>query len=300
MSSYRDKQDHHHHGGGLRFKPFAKWIPATVSDKLALTFTITSIVGTYFAELFFILPSVLIDLNWILFHGIIGTLLFANMIFSLRGLIGIDTSIRSHMLPSMLRPGWHFCHVCESNVPPRSFHCSSCGICILRRDHHCVFSGSCVGYFNMRHYLSFVGYVTLGGLYATVFNMSFVWDLLGGFNINTFFYHLLPFPFFMLGYLSLMQFLCCIMSIINITGSLLCLVLFINHIGLLRSNQTTYERNHRIKRWDLGNPRWNLEECLSERWIVGLVCPMIRIRLPRDGFDFPSRESFATDSSKNR
>ncbi len=55
---------------------------------------------------------------------------------------------------------------------PASFkHCKVCETCILHMDHHCPFTGGCIGANNYLFFMLFLGYCTLGLLYASL--MSF-------------------------------------------------------------------------------------------------------------------------------
>lgn len=61
---------------------------------------------------------------------------------------------------------WHFCKICQRNVPPRSWHCNICDACILKRDHHCNFVGNCVGHNNQRYFIWFSFYAAIGSAVA--------------------------------------------------------------------------------------------------------------------------------------
>jgi len=55
-------------------------------------------------------------------------------------------------------------------MPPRLFfrHCKVCGTCTAYMDHHCPFTGNCVGAGNFIYFYLFLGYCSLGLLYALV------------------------------------------------------------------------------------------------------------------------------------
>ncbi|KFM60521.1 putative palmitoyltransferase ZDHHC24, partial [Stegodyphus mimosarum] len=205
-----------------------------------------------------------------------------------------DTTTRKIILPSLLKPGWHFCYVCEANSPPRSFHCDKCKTCILKRDHHCAFAGRCIGLKNFRYFLLFLFYLSLGAMYAMLFNMYFIWDVLGGFSFFSVGAHFVPFIFWILGYLSFRVFICTLMSLLSIIGVLCVTYFFFFHLNQMLHNQTTYEHIENIRDYDLG---WknNLVESLGQQWHMVWFLPFVESPLPSDGLSFLSNNSTASD-----
>eukprot|EP00915_Cephaloidophora_sp_WS-2016_P003058 GHVH01004140.1.p1 GENE.GHVH01004140.1~~GHVH01004140.1.p1 ORF type:complete len:448 (+),score=38.99 GHVH01004140.1:143-1486(+) len=57
--------------------------------------------------------------------------------------------------------GMRFCYKCDGPKPPRAHHCSTCGRCILKMDHHCPWMNNCIGMFNLKYFMLFLGYVSL-------------------------------------------------------------------------------------------------------------------------------------------
>jgi len=49
-----------------------------------------------------------------------------------------------------------YCSTCKILRPPRSFHCSTCAMCVEVHDHHCPWVGTCIGYRNIKYFLSFL------------------------------------------------------------------------------------------------------------------------------------------------
>ncbi|GIY64789.1 hypothetical protein CDAR_303101 [Caerostris darwini] len=77
---------------------------------------------------------------------------------------------------------WKYCHFCQINSPPRSYHCPICDECILKRDQHCMFAGCCVGFYNHRYYLMAVVYVMISSLYVSILQWPHVIESVGGYH----------------------------------------------------------------------------------------------------------------------
>ncbi|XP_014673430.1 PREDICTED: probable palmitoyltransferase ZDHHC24 isoform X2 [Priapulus caudatus] len=109
-------------------------------------------------------------------HVALTLFITANVAANMYWVITTDASGRSLGLPSVLKSGWKYCHECQLNSPPRSYHCAHCGECVLRRDHHCVFTGCCVGFRNHRYYLVAVMYLWIGAIYGVTYSWSYIWQ----------------------------------------------------------------------------------------------------------------------------
>uniref|UniRef100_A0A2L2Y3D2 Palmitoyltransferase n=1 Tax=Parasteatoda tepidariorum TaxID=114398 RepID=A0A2L2Y3D2_PARTP len=119
------------------------------------------------------IPSVTIWENTILFqyhtefdftailHLLFQVLILSNILGNLYYLQRVDSSGKRKTLPAVLQPNWKYCHFCQLNSPPRSYHCPICDECILKRDQHCMFAGCCVGFYNHRYYLMAVFYIMI-------------------------------------------------------------------------------------------------------------------------------------------
>lgn len=234
-----------------------------------------------------------------------------NLYTSLYNLFTIDTSTLKLTLPSDLRPGWHFCLSCEANTPPRAYHCNICDRCILRRDHHCIFSGkhlrwslkhsssanllspfltaSCIGYKNYKYYISLLFQTSVACIYASILHAEYIWSNMGGLSLFSFFAHLLPFPFYIFGFINGWTFFCNFISILCIIGILFGGGLLIYHLNLLVKNQTTYEKHRAINAYNLKQWSTNLTQSLGTRWpLTVFVTPLIDSPLPGNGIDYPT------------
>lgn len=76
--------------------------------------------------------------------------------------------------------------------PPRTHHWSICDWCIARMDHHCPWMNNCIGYSNMKQFILFIMYVTIGCFYLlTTWIIQIItwknsddWDRIGGFLLG--------------------------------------------------------------------------------------------------------------------
>uniref|UniRef100_A0A1I7Y0L5 Palmitoyltransferase n=1 Tax=Steinernema glaseri TaxID=37863 RepID=A0A1I7Y0L5_9BILA len=59
------------------------------------------------------------------------------------------------------------CVVCCAPKPRRAYHCKLCNICVLRCDHHCLFAGACIGIANLRYFIVFLFWASIGIAYTS-------------------------------------------------------------------------------------------------------------------------------------
>ncbi|CAG2111871.1 unnamed protein product [Medioppia subpectinata] len=281
---------------------FSKLKPKNISDAFGTWFLVLAVVSTFIFEVKMVLPKVhSIDATVNYLHIIVGLFIVLNIISNLFWLMTVENSTVGLMLPSALRPNWRFCAACEGNSPPRSYHCHICDECILKRDHHCVFSGCCIGYKNFRYYYGLLIYVGIGGLYATVLNQYFIWEVLGGFNWVTILNHLLPFPFWVFGRITFPVMVYTFIAIVDLCGCMFGFALLYYHTRLLINNQTTYERNKGTTQYSLGHWTHNVVENLGPNWLAAiLLTPLVSSPLPRNGIDFPSIKEHSLNSMKSK
>ncbi|KAL4218637.1 protein-cysteine S-acyltransferase [Mactra antiquata] len=276
---------------------WSRILPKNATDTFAFIFTLFGINVIFCFELFVMLPRTLTlyedysSLKYY-FHMFMGLYIYFNALSSFWKTIVTDASVRGLLLPSILKPGWRFCPVCECNAPSRSFHCHTCKICVLRRDHHCVFTGNCVGHSNHRYYLTLVFFAALAAFYASVFNMDVAWDIM---NTTWFPFSILRliFPFFawVMGLTTFTDMLQAAMVLFCMATMCGVSALLFYHLRNLYHGQITHESSHKIIKYDLG---WkeNVRLVMGERWHIAWLSPWIPSPLPGDGLEFTTRDKF--------
>ncbi|GFS91819.1 palmitoyltransferase [Nephila pilipes] len=267
---------------------FFRW-RITFSDGFSFAFLITAVTSVFFFELLIVLPKIEERFFMKLFHAVNGFFIVLSILSNLFMVMWVNTSTKKVILPSVLKPLWHFCAACEANAPPRTFHCDKCNSCIFKRDHHCAFAGCCVGLKNMRYFIVFLFYLTIGCLYASIYNMYFIWEALGGFSLFSVAAHIVPFVFWLFGYLNFLVFIYTMHSVLALVGFLFVGNLLVFHVQNMLRNQTTFEKNHNIKEYDLGW-RKNLVACLGTNYFKIFIYPFSESPIPSDGLSFPTNK----------
>ncbi|KAI8847646.1 DHHC palmitoyltransferase-domain-containing protein [Chytridium lagenaria] len=59
------------------------------------------------------------------------------------------------------------CSTCLIDKPARSKHCSICKKCVAKADHHCAWINNCVGHYNYRYFIMFLGSTAAIAMYGT-------------------------------------------------------------------------------------------------------------------------------------
>jgi len=278
-----------------------KLLPGQLSDVGAFLFVCFMIPFTFLWEIFYVTPDLYKDEEeswWI--HVFIGTFMFVNITGNFLGLWLVDTSTRHIMVPSKkVGENWHFCATCEAVSPPRSWHCNICNTCILKREHHCMFAGYCVGHFNHRFFLLFLGWLWLGVLYCIFFNTMYLLRLDGVFNLYALLKFIFPLIMIMTGVDMSMAQVAIFFWSVHVAAFLLVSVLLVYHLHLIYNGCTTFESNRRIKAYNLGWQQ-NFIEVLGKRWVLALVWPFGKSKLPHNGVDWDTQESWKLEAPKNR
>ncbi|RWS14468.1 putative palmitoyltransferase ZDHHC24-like protein [Dinothrombium tinctorium] len=130
--------------------------------------------------------------------------------------------------------------------------------------------------------------------------MFFIWDVLGGFTAYNFMAHTFPFIFWVLGLLPFKIMVWCMISVIDVCGFMFAVGMLVYHGSLLVSNQTVYEKNKAIHKYDLKHWKANVCESLGQRWFLVWISPWLKSELPRNGIDFPSYKEYKLKSHKNK
>lgn len=262
-----------------------KILPRSLQDFCVTTFLILIIPVVYWFELFVVLVRFYEQWSlWYTFHFVTGTYVLINISTNYVAVVLCDTSIKGRVLPGEMAQGdWHLCSVCEAVVPPRSWHCNTCNICILRRDHHCMFTSCCIGHYNYRYFLMFVFYMFVATLYATYHNTYFIFEVVEFKSILS--YVNLVFPLAMLfvqqSYAQMYLFL----YLTIVIGCVFTGVLFYYHLDLMVRGLVTYEKNHKISKYDLGKLE-NVRVVFGEKWYLVWLSPFVRSKLPHDGMNW--------------
>lgn len=68
-----------------------------------------------------------------------------------------------------------YCLVCDSYKPPKSHHCRICRRCIAGMDHYCPWTNNAIGAKNLKLFLLFLIYSSLGSMYTLIaFSINYV------------------------------------------------------------------------------------------------------------------------------
>lgn len=282
----------------------AKLVPQQVSDFGAFIFVCLMIPVSYLWEVLVVsrslFPGPENTVCWLL-HMLLGLLIVVNISGNFVGLWLVDTSTTHIVIPSsqLGSERWHYCAACEAVSPPRAWHCSVCGVCILKREHHCMFAGYCVGHFNHRYFLLFLVWLWLGVLYCTYFNSVYVWTEFENVSATALLKFVFPLLILMSGMdLSWTQVAIFFWSV-HVAALLLTTVLLVYHIRLIQRGSTTFEANRKICAYNLGWKQ-NFVEVLGVRWYLALFSPFVKSKLPHNGVEWDTKDTWKLEAPKNR
>ncbi|KAG1653316.1 putative palmitoyltransferase ZDHHC24 [Nymphon striatum] len=278
-------------------------LPKCASDWSAFVFTICGVPSICVFELMWVLPNFYNFEHEIVkasIHSFNGIFILINVLGNLCKIFTTDISSGSFVMPSTLQKNWRFCPVCEANSPPRSYHCNICGICVLRRDHHCTFTGCCIGFHNYRYYYMFLFHLTIGALYATIFNMPVIFALLGGFNLFNVMIHIFPVATWLVGYIDYKLLIW--ISLSSVCGYVFIFgtVLMFYHATFFLKGQTAFEKSKNIETYCYGSWKDHVVDYFGSRWYFVWVFPSIHSPILGDGIHFMTKDKYLTDSAKNQ
>ncbi|XP_054722653.1 probable palmitoyltransferase ZDHHC24 [Uloborus diversus] len=234
----------------------------------------------------FILFQYYPELNFNVFiHFLFGSFLSVNVLGNLYYLKKIDSSAKQKSLPAVLHANWKYCHFCQLNSPPRSYHCPVCDECILKRDQHCMFAGCCVGFYNHRYYFLAVVYAMLGSLCAALFQLPHCLESIGGFHLLPMLSLAAPHISLLFGFLSFYGFICAITQIVLLSAVVLTTYLLIVQIRCISNGQTIHEKKADIRLYDLGLKK-NFIQILGMKWFIAIFWPFVSSPIKGDGMQF--------------
>lgn len=68
----------------------------------------------------------------------------------------------------------NYCKICKIYKHKFINHCSFCRKCVIRMDHHCVWIMGCIGFYNLKNFLSFVLFGTLSTWYTLYLQLHYL------------------------------------------------------------------------------------------------------------------------------
>lgn len=283
----------------MKFRKY--FLPKNITDAATFVFILIMIPTTYWYEIFVVLPNTYSGGFWYYFHLICGTFLMIQTTSNLVAILTVDTSIRGEFLSisKKTKSKWHFCSICETIVPPRAWHCNVCDICILKRDHHCMFTGCCIGHMNLRYFLMFIFYMMISSIYATYFNIFFLLKHLDSFYPTLLLKLIFPLATIIFGIDISENQIYLLISMINIFGMFFLLTMLYYHGNLCAKGAVTYEYRHNKFDYNLGFKQ-NFKEVFGERWFLTWLFPTLYSKLPQNGINWHTKETWQLEAQKHK
>ena len=188
---------------------------------------------------------------------------------------------------------WTICSHCNISVPPRTRHCAICQVCVLKKDHHCFFTGCCIGFYSQKHFIIFCVYGIIGGSWGLYNLGSFLSTTYAPiFSLNIYMYFL-PYCLlaFILGYLSISNFVLIFLFYLHITSTSAALYYFSWEMIVIYRGQTPYEfmKGQRIY---TDNLRENLRSIFGKYWILPFIIPVPQTLNEGDGMSWSVKSKF--------
>uniref|UniRef100_A0A914HEI7 Palmitoyltransferase n=1 Tax=Globodera rostochiensis TaxID=31243 RepID=A0A914HEI7_GLORO len=224
------------------------------------------------------------------------SLLGLNVYLNALMLIKVGPNSHGNILPSVVKAAFHFCHQCQTNSPPRSFHCPVCDICILRRDHHCSFTASCVGHFNQRYFVAAVFNLWPIALFCCIWNWNVLllaFSPLSPFDLLKWVF---PHVALLLRSITLYQFFVVLAFAFSLITLLFTTYLIAAQLFGFWRGQTRVEFLMEVHAYNVSF-RENIAQGLGTRWPLILLSPFIPSPLESDGTFFGTREREAIGKS---
>uniref|UniRef100_A0A183CJT0 Palmitoyltransferase n=1 Tax=Globodera pallida TaxID=36090 RepID=A0A183CJT0_GLOPA len=238
---------------------------------------------------------------WNLFYGwlmrvVPCSLLGLNVYLNALMLIKVGPNSNGDILPSVVKAAFHFCHQCQTNSPPRSFHCPVCDFCVLRRDHHCSFTASCVGHFNQRYFVAAVFNLWPIALVCCVWNWNVLLLAFSPLSPLDLLKWVFPHVALLLRSITFYQFLVVLAFAFSLITLLFTTYLIAAQLFGFWRGQTRVEFLMEVHAYNVSF-RENLAQGLGTRWPLILLSPFITSPLESDGTFFGTREREAIGKS---
>ncbi|KAI6173800.1 Palmitoyltransferase [Aphelenchoides besseyi] len=208
-----------------------------------------------------------------------------NIYLNLWMLIRVGSNGNSAPLPTVMKPGFRYCHSCQLNAPPRTYHCPVCDKCIFRRDHHCSFAATCVGHFNQRYFVAGIINLWIVLAICVCWNWSYIFMTLPRFYGLQMWQMMVPHVALFAGYLTVGQFFSVFFFVTSISALLFVTYLVVAQMFCIYRGQTRMEYLMDIFAYKMGF--WeNIRQSLGTRWPLIFISPFIPSPLPSDGLSF--------------
>uniref|UniRef100_A0A915DQP3 Palmitoyltransferase n=1 Tax=Ditylenchus dipsaci TaxID=166011 RepID=A0A915DQP3_9BILA len=213
----------------------------------------------------------------------------SNVYLNIYKMVSVGPNGRRSDLPSIIKPGFKYCHSCCLNSPPRSHHCPICNTCVLRRDHHCSFAAVCVGHFNQRFFIAAIVNLLIISFTCFLWNLSFVSMTMSKLSPIQYWHLMLPHLALVLGFISPYQFFAVFVFVCSMTTVVFVTYLVAAQIFCLYRGQTRIEYLMDIHAYDLGFLN-NVRLAMGSRWPLVFFSPFVASPLQSDGISFPVKE----------
>lgn len=249
-------------------------------SRLGFAYLFIFTIVIYFTSVCLVIPAVNTgDTPKTRLHCVASTYIFIGLLYNCYMLYKEDSflTLNAGVKPTKdqnYRSDWKECRICNVMAPPRSHHCVLCQRCVLVREHHCFFTGFCVGQKNLKHYLVFCYYCSVGCFYSLFLMVSYAskvyfsplsWRLLHFF-----------FPFTLIeavfGFQSWDFLFFVLLIYVSLTGCLGSAAAFLWHLKLALIGKTSYEYLRGLPGRDRGYLK-NLKLTFGEYWLFNFLLP---------------------------
>lgn len=204
-------------------------------------------------------------------HIICPTFCFVNVTGNMIMSILTDTSLkRSH-------EDGTYCEQCKMYRPLESWHCNECNACIIRRDHHCFFFSRCIGLYNQRYYVMYLGYIMISMAYSAYYNYFFVSSKFDEFGLLVSVLRILnPLLRFMVPEPMGMRDLYVLFFVTNVGLLIWSFSLFFFHTSNVFKGVTARESTTVCLRClDLSKWKENMVKVFGVRWYLAIIFPFV-------------------------